>query len=99
MRTFIENYLHFIKNCIRPPYKKLKPLKSGFIEKPNFENNRDPCDVHQDPTNLIRKDYSAHLQLYNIKAKPPVPAMPPPTKMHEEAPLLWTHLVATHIVE
>ena len=56
-------------------------------------------DVHQDPTNLIRKDYSAHLQLYNIKAKPPVPAMPPPTKMHEEAPLLWTHLVATHIVE
>ena len=33
MRTFIENYLHFVKkNCIRPPYKKLKSLKQGFIE-------------------------------------------------------------------
>ena len=42
MRTFIENYLHFMKNCIRPPYKKLKTLKSGFIENSNFENNRDP---------------------------------------------------------
>ena len=42
MRTFIENYLHFIKNCIRPPYKKLESLKSGFIENSNFENNRDP---------------------------------------------------------
>ena len=43
MRTFIENYLHFMKNCIRPPYEKLKSLKSGFIENSNFENNRDPC--------------------------------------------------------
>ena len=42
MRTFIENYLHFMKNCIRPPYEKLKSLKSGFIENSNFENNRDP---------------------------------------------------------
>ena len=42
MRTFIENYLHFMKNCIRPHYEKLKPLKSGFIENLNFENNRDP---------------------------------------------------------
>ena len=42
MRTFIENYLHFMKNCIRPHYEKLKPLKSGFIENSNFENNRDP---------------------------------------------------------
>ena len=42
MCTFIENYLHFMKNCIRPPYKKLKSLKSGFIENSNFENNRDP---------------------------------------------------------
>ena len=48
MRTFIENYLHFIKNCIRPPYKKLKSLKSGFIENSNFENNRDPCFGHFD---------------------------------------------------
>ena len=43
MRTFIENYLHFMKNCIRPHYEKLKPLKSGFIENSKFENNRDPC--------------------------------------------------------
>ena len=46
MRTFIENYLHFMKNCIRPPYEKLKSLKSGFIENSNFENNRDPCLAH-----------------------------------------------------
>ena len=44
MRTFIENYLYFMKNCIRPHYEKLKPLKSGFIENSNFENNSDPCD-------------------------------------------------------
>ena len=43
MRTFIENYLHFMENCIRPHYEKLKPLKSGFIENSIFENNRDPC--------------------------------------------------------
>ena len=39
----MENYLHFMKNCKRPHYEKLKPLKSGFIENSNFENNRDPC--------------------------------------------------------
>ena len=27
---FIENYLHFMKNCIRPPYEKLKPLKQAL---------------------------------------------------------------------
>ena len=43
MRTFIENYLHFMKNCIRPHYEKLKSLKSGFIENSNFENIRDLC--------------------------------------------------------
>ena len=43
MRTFIENYLHFMKNCIRPHYEKLKPLKSGFIENSILENNRHPC--------------------------------------------------------
>ena len=32
-----------MKNCIRPHYEKLKPLKSGFIENWNFENTRDPC--------------------------------------------------------
>ena len=45
MRTFIENYLHFMKNCIRPHYEKLKSLKSGFIENLIFENNRDPWSV------------------------------------------------------
>ena len=45
MRTFIKNYLHFIKNCIRPPVKKLKSLKSGFIKNSNFENNRVPCTL------------------------------------------------------
>ena len=39
----MENYLHFMKNFIRPHYEKLKPLKSGFIDNSNFENNRDPC--------------------------------------------------------
>ena len=43
MCTFIENYLHFMKNAIRPHYEKLYSLKSGFIENSNFENNRDPC--------------------------------------------------------
>ena len=43
MHTFIENYLHFMKNCIRPHYEKFNPLKSGFIENSNFENNRNPC--------------------------------------------------------
>ena len=37
MRTFIENYLHFMKNCIRPHYEKLKSLKSGFIENSIFK--------------------------------------------------------------
>ena len=54
MRTFIENYLHFMKNCIRPPYEKLKSLKSGFIENSNFENNRDPCMMVK--MNLVMKE-------------------------------------------
>ena len=32
-----------MKNCIKSYYEKLKPLKSGFIENSNFENNTDPC--------------------------------------------------------
>ena len=52
MRTFIENYLHFMKNCIRPHYEKLKSLKSGFIENSIFENNRDPL---YRPPPLIKK--------------------------------------------
>ena len=49
MRTFIENYLHLMKNCIRPHYEKLKPLKSGFIANSNFENNRDPWHEMVEP--------------------------------------------------
>ena len=54
MRTFKENYLHFMKSCMRPPYEKLKPLKSGFIENSNFENNRDPClgELHLEELHL-----------------------------------------------
>ena len=49
-----------MKNCIRPPYEKLKPPTSGFIENSNFENNRDPCHILSvvNP-NLV---YIAHLQ-------------------------------------
>ena len=66
MRTFIENYLHFIKNCIRPPYKKLESLKSGFIENSNFENNRDPwCRVLENtvPTNILKVTEEAKEEL------------------------------------
>ena len=47
MLTFYKkkNYVHFMKNCIRSLYEKLKALKSGFIENSNFENNRDPCCI------------------------------------------------------
>ena len=53
MPTFIENCLHFMKNCIRLHYEKLKPLKSGFIENSNFENDRDPCEPALVPDSLI----------------------------------------------
>ena len=32
----------FYEKLHKPPYEKLKPLKSGFIENSNFENNRGP---------------------------------------------------------
>ena len=57
----MENYLQFMKNCIRPPYEKLKPLKSGFIENSNFENNRDPCtNVWQNHSPLCTERAWAH---------------------------------------
>ena len=37
-----------MKNCIKPYYEKLRPLKSGFIENSFFENNRDPCSMDLD---------------------------------------------------
>ena len=45
MCTYIKNYLHFIKNCLGPTYKKPKPRKSAFIKKSSFEINRDPCSA------------------------------------------------------
>ena len=59
MRPFIKNYLHFMKNCMRPPYEKLKPLK-GFIENSNFEKNRDPCLTGPVPHQLAANPPSAH---------------------------------------
>jgi len=60
MRTFIENYLHFMKNCIRPHYEKLKSLKSGFIENSIFENNRDPCLSFLHSCDLVHTQISSH---------------------------------------
>ena len=39
---FIENYPPFIENFGPPPYRKLQPLISAFIENSIFGNNRDP---------------------------------------------------------
>ena len=36
---FIENYPPFIENYGQPPYRKLQPLKSAFIENSIFGNN------------------------------------------------------------
>ena len=74
MRTFIENCLHFMKNCIRPHYEKLNPLKSGFIENSNFENNRDPgiALVDQFPTILLpppSQDHHRGQIGYNIRVQ------------------------------
>jgi len=75
MRTFIENYLHFMKNCIRPPYEKLKSLKSGFIENSNFENNRDPCQnpnkkiVMQERATKIMEKLYLIVSLFTINPK------------------------------
>ena len=40
---FIENDPPFIENYGPPPYRKLKPLISAYIENSFFGNNRDPC--------------------------------------------------------
>ena len=45
---FTENYPPFIKNFGPPPYRKLKPLISAFIENSIFGNNRDPCPTVHD---------------------------------------------------
>ena len=63
MRTFIENYLHFMKNCKRPHYEKLKPIKSGFIENSNFENNR---PLPSPPPSLGNPCYKKKLGLFFI---------------------------------
>ena len=38
-----ENYPPFTENFRPPPYRKLQPLISAFIENSFFGNNRDPC--------------------------------------------------------
>ena len=65
MRTFIENYLHFMKNCIRPRYEKLKPLKSGFVENSIFENNRDPWEGGQGK--VLQPEYEMSQQTLTTK--------------------------------
>ena len=70
MRTFIENYLHFMKNCIRPHYEKLKPLKSGFIENLNFENNRDPWRrMPMNPKYIAEKYEKSNSQILGVKSE------------------------------
>ena len=49
---FIENYPPFIENFGPPPYRKVKPLISAFIENSIFGNHRDPCHGHHIPTRL-----------------------------------------------
>jgi len=39
---FTENYPLFIENFGSPPYRKLQPIISAFIENSIFGNNRDP---------------------------------------------------------
>ena len=95
MRTFIENYLHFIKkNCIRPPYKKLKPLKSGFIENSNFENNRDPW-IGPIQRILQQGNYSQrmrrHPKLIIPQARLAQPAELPRTKMGAQNMVKWVN--------
>ena len=72
MHTFIENYLHFIKNCIRPPYEKLKSLNSGFKENSNFENNRDPwCNVHR---TFLERHGTVGVRVYTVEREREVTA-------------------------
>ena len=65
-----------MKNAIRPHYEKLNPLKSGFIENSNFENNRDPgiALVDQFPTILLpppSQDHHRGQIGYNIRVQTP----------------------------
>ena len=51
--------------------KKLKPLKSGFIENSNFENNRDPCIQCISIADSVKKAFRFHflwLQFYLSKS-------------------------------
>ena len=70
---FYENERFFLykttsfykKKCIRPPYRKLKPLKPGFIENSNFENNRDPCQPHRGGQSLFYDRPSCFRKLHS----------------------------------
>ena len=72
-----------MKNCIKPPYKKLKSLESGFIKNSNFENNRDPCDILAEMEivswgmNAIKEAVKNFLADFSAKEVPPLPPLPP----------------------
>ena len=53
-----KNYLHFIKNCLGPTYKKPKPRKSAFIKNSSFEINRDSCLTQSLLTSLIKGEWN-----------------------------------------
>ena len=43
-RTFYRKLPAFYEKLNKPLYEKLKPLKLGFIENSNFENDRDAIE-------------------------------------------------------
>ena len=70
---FIENYPPFIENFGPPPYRKLKPLISAFIENSIFGNNRDPCG-HQTFSSL-RQMISTSGARVDFPTPPPTPSL------------------------
>ena len=89
MRTFIENYLHFMKNCIRPHYEKLKPLKSGFIENSNFENNGDPSDSDNLKSKIILNKFFVFIFFCMPASCTFLQHIPPPCKLMQHKHMPW----------
>ena len=56
-----------MKNCIRPRYEKLKPLKSGFVENSIFENNRDPWEWEGGQGKVLQPEYEMSQQTLTTK--------------------------------
>ena len=63
--TFLQNRIFLLMASLRPPYRKLKPLKPGFIENSNFENNRDPCQPHRGGQSLFYDRPSCFRKLHS----------------------------------